>query len=929
MSNFITTSSHSPLKLPYLSPPLSSTTFPLLPSPRNAAAVFALAAVSSPARRTSRSRSRRRQKPGKDDDGDAAAAMMAAVSSAEKGLRLVFMEELMERARNRDVDGVSQVIYDMTAAGLTPGPRSFHGLVVSNVLVGDDDGAMHALRRELSEGLRPLHETFIALIRLFGSKGRAIRGMEILAAMEKLRFDIRQAWLVLVEELVRSNHLEDANKVFLKGAEGGLRSTDEMYDLLIEEDCKVGDHENALTIAYEMEAAGRMATTFHFNCLLSVQGLEFGVLMSILSFFIDRRFMRILMKQYDGGSFHGRKVTEMGLLIPSYQAILADFWLADYMKPDADSYNWVIQAYTRADEYDRVQDVAELLGMMIEDHKRVQPNMRTYALLVECFTKYTVVREAIRHFRALKNFEGGTVILHNEGKDGDPLSLYLRALCREGRIIEVLEALEAMAKDNQPIPPRAMILSKKYRTLVSSWIEPLQEEAELGYEIDYIARYIAEGGLTGERKRWVPRRGKTPLDPDALGFIFSYPIETSFKQRCLEEWKIHHRKLLKTLRNEGPLVLGDVSETDYFRVEERLEKILKGPDQNALKPKAASKMLVSEFKEELEAQGLPTDGTRNVLYQRVQKARRINRSRGLPLWVPPVEEEDEEVDEELDELISRIKLEEGNTEFWKRRFLGEGLNHEHEHQNPIDVEDSENTDVLEDATDLEDISKEVEDEEADEEDDDAPQSQVGDRVLDKEVESAKPPQMIGVQLLKDFDVRAFTSRQSRKKFAQLLMAIDADEDWFPLDVREACKELRERRFFDVSDMYTIADAWGWTWERELKNKPPRRWSQEWEVIELGGTPTIGDCAMILRAAIRAPMPSAFLKILQTTHSLGYVFGSPLYDEVITLCLDLGELDAAVAIVADLETSGITMSDQTLDKVIYARQGGDSTADDAP
>lgn len=101
-----------------------------------------MAAVSSPARRTSRSRSRRRQKPGKDDDGDAAAAMMAAVSSAEKGLRLVFMEELMERARNRDVDGVSQVIYDMTAAGLTPGPRSFHGLVVSNVLVGDDDGAV-------------------------------------------------------------------------------------------------------------------------------------------------------------------------------------------------------------------------------------------------------------------------------------------------------------------------------------------------------------------------------------------------------------------------------------------------------------------------------------------------------------------------------------------------------------------------------------------------------------------------------------------------------------------------------------------------------------------------------------------------------------------------------------------------------------------
>uniref|UniRef100_A0A7N2L630 Pentatricopeptide repeat-containing protein n=1 Tax=Quercus lobata TaxID=97700 RepID=A0A7N2L630_QUELO len=101
-----------------------------------------------------------------------------------------------------------------------------------------------------------------------------------------------------------------------------------------------------------------------------------------------------------------------------------------------------------------------------------------------------------------------------------------------------------------------------------------------------------------------------------------------------------------------------------------------------------------------------------------------------------------------------------------------------------------------------------------------------------------------------------------------------------------------------------------------------------EVIELGGNPTIGDCAMILRAAIKAPLPSAFLKILQITHSLGYVFGSQLYDEIILLCLDLGELDAAIAIVADLETSGITVPDQTLDKVISARQMIDIAVNDA-
>lgn len=61
------------------------------------------------------------------------------------------------------------------------------------------------------------------------------------------------------------------------------------------------------------------------------------------------------------------------------------------------------------------------------------------------------------------------------------------------------------------------------------------------------------------------------------------------------------------------------------------------------------------------------------------------------------------------------------------------------------------------------------------------------------------------------------------------MQDDDDDDWFPLDLYEAFEELRKRNIFNVDDMYTIADVWGWTWERELKSRPLRRWSQEWEV----------------------------------------------------------------------------------------------------
>lgn len=83
-----------------------------------------------------------------------------------------------------------------------------------------------------------------------------------------------------------------------------------------------------------------------------------------------------------------------------------------------------------------------------------------------------------------------------------------------------------------------------------------------------------------------------------------------------------------------------------------------------------------------------------------------------------------------------------------------------------------------------------------------------------------------------------------------LMQDDLDDDWFPENIHEAFKELRKRKVFDVSDMYTIADAWGWTWEREVKNRSPRRWSQEWEV-ELATKLMLKVCFYLLSYLIPA------------------------------------------------------------------------------
>lgn len=59
-------------------------------------------------------------------------------------------------------------------------------------------------------------------------------------------------------------------------------------------------------------------------------------------------------------------------------------------------------------------------------------------LLVECFTKYGHLNEAVRHFRALAKHPGATKFLYNEGegRETDPLSLYLRGLCLEGMYVD-------------------------------------------------------------------------------------------------------------------------------------------------------------------------------------------------------------------------------------------------------------------------------------------------------------------------------------------------------------------------------------------------------------------------------------------------------------------------------------------------------------
>lgn len=56
-----------------------------------------------------------------------------------------------------------------------------------------------------------------------------------------------------------------------------------------------------------------------------------------------------------------------------------------------------------------------------------------------------------------------------------------------------------------------------------------------------------------------------------------------------------------------------------------------------------------------------------------------------------------------------------------------------------------------------------------------------------------------------------------------------DEQYFEFNLEEQLENLKKYKSFGVEDMYTIADVWGWTWEKDLEIYWPEKWSREREV----------------------------------------------------------------------------------------------------
>lgn len=131
----------------------------------------------------------------------------------------------------------------------------------------------------------------------------------------------------------------------------------------------------------------------------------------------------------------------------------------------------------------------------------------------------------------------------------------------------------------------------------------------------------------------------------------------------------------------------------------------------------------------------------------------------------------------MEELISRIKLQDGNTEFWRSRFMGESTNgdtnkaietgDEDDDIKALDDEDDDTEEEDEGKGDDDDLDTEEEEPgaevEAVEEADESPLIRKG---KDDDIEGGSPPEMIGSQLLRDWE-ESFSRKKSSKKLSRV------------------------------------------------------------------------------------------------------------------------------------------------------------------
>eukprot|EP00899_Mesostigma_viride_P024182 jgi/Mesvir1/4949/Mv04571-RA.1 len=338
--------------------------------------------------------------------------------------RRPFLERIVERAKAGDPAGAENALVQMSNAGLRPGPRAYHGVVVAYVRARDPDGALGAMRRQHASGDKALMETYIELVRAYAMVGDAQKAEKSLGAMERAGYESSPAWLVLVTELFYAGCVKEALRCYDRGISVGYSPTLEVFDLVIEALCAEGRWDDATSVLLSMEMAACRPTARQFNHIIRAQ--------------VDAGSPTLAMRTFD-------RMQQTEVVI----------------QPDVHSFNHLIRGYARAGRSDSVSCMLEVLGFML-DRFHTRPNAQTYAYVLEGWLNAGDMRNAVRVFRQLRKaaareaevaFAGGNNSGSVPGGDAEAALLAAvgsKAASPQSSATAVSSGTSTAARDNLP-----------------------------------------------------------------------------------------------------------------------------------------------------------------------------------------------------------------------------------------------------------------------------------------------------------------------------------------------------------------------------------------------------------------------------------------------------------------------------------------------
>ena len=165
-------------------------------------------------------------------------------------------------AERGDFVNCEAVMKQMNESNHLPGPKAFHALVLAYVKGGYAKGALGAIRTEVGKGIRPLPQTYAAVVLAFLREGDVDTAQAVYASnMRAEGVPVEQSWRILTGAMFSraadsEAYYQNAMDLLQQGEAEGLTPDRPMYERMVEAMCREADVESARDRLVQMKNQG-------------------------------------------------------------------------------------------------------------------------------------------------------------------------------------------------------------------------------------------------------------------------------------------------------------------------------------------------------------------------------------------------------------------------------------------------------------------------------------------------------------------------------------------------------------------------------------------------------------------------------------------------------------------------------------------------